>query len=136
MLYRHDILIRENHLDSYGHVNNATYMALFEEARWEAITANGYGYQKVHASGQGPVVLGVEIKFLKELKLRETITVTVEMLSYEGKIFKMRQQMLKEGGEVACEAVFTAGFFDLKARRLILPSPEWLKAIGMSPIPA
>jgi acyl-CoA thioester hydrolase len=35
------------------------------------------------------------------------------------------------GDEVCCTAEFTIGFFDLKARKLILPTPEWLKAIGM-----
>lgn len=132
MSMSYEVLIREHHLDSYGHVNNATYMALYEEARWEIITRGGYDYRKVHESGVGPVVLGAEIKFLKELKLRETIRITVEMISYEGKICKIRQQMIKPDNEVASEAVFTAGLFDLKNRRLILPTPEWLKAIGMN----
>lgn len=129
----YEVLIREHHLDSYGHVNNATYMSLFEEARWEVITRGGYDYRKVHDSGIGPVVLAAEIKFLKELKLREMIGITVETLSYEGKIFKIRQQMIKSDGELASEAVFTAGLFDLKNRKLILPTPEWLKALGRNP---
>ena len=131
MLYKYDIVIKEQHLDSYGHVNNAMYLSLYEEARWEAITAGGYGYEKVHETGFGPVILGLDLKFLKELKLREVITVTLEMISYEGKIFKMKQQMLNVSGDVASEIVLTAGFFDLKNRKLILPNEAWLKAIGM-----
>ncbi|MEQ1723043.1 MAG: acyl-CoA thioesterase [Pseudobdellovibrio sp.] len=131
MLYKYDILIKEQHLDSYGHVNNAMYLSLYEEARWEAITSGGYGYKKVHETGFGPVILGIDLKFLKELKLREIITITLEMISYEGKIFKMKQQMLKANGDVASEIVLTAGFFDLKNRKLILPNEAWLKAIGM-----
>ena len=38
------ILIREHHVDSYGHVNNATYLSLYEEARWEVITPEGFGF--------------------------------------------------------------------------------------------
>lgn len=129
MSFRYEVTIKEHHLDSYGHVNNANYMSLYEEARWEAITAGGYGYKRVQESGFGPVVLGAEIKFLKELKLRETIVITVEMLSSEGKVFKIKQQMIKENQEIASEAVFTAGFFDLKNRKLVLPTEEWLKAI-------
>ncbi|MBY0553867.1 acyl-CoA thioesterase [bacterium] len=131
MIYKYELLIKESHLDSYGHVNNATYLALYEEARWELITSRGYGYHVVHQTGLGPVILDVSVKFLKELKLRETITITLEMLSYEGKIFKMKQQMLKANGDVASEAVFTGAFFDLKNRKLIAPNDQWLSAIGM-----
>ena len=129
---QYEVIIKEHHLDSYGHVNNATYMELYEEARWEVITQNGYGYKKVHEIGLGPIVLGAEIKFLKELKLREKVIITMESSPFEGKIFKIKQEMRKENGDVASEAVFTVGFFDLKNRKLILPTPEWLKAIGQA----
>lgn len=130
-VYKYEVIIREHHLDSYRHVNNATYLALYEEARWELISGRGYTYEKVHETGQGPVILDVHLAFLKELKLREKVTITLQMLSYEGKFFKLKQQMLKEDGTVASEATFTGAFFDLKARKLILPNDEWLKAIGL-----
>lgn len=132
MLSEYKLLIREHHLDSYGHVNNATYLTLFEEARWEIITSRGYGYAKVHETGQGPVILEVNMKFLKELKLRESITITLELESYEGKIGQIKQRMIKDSGDVACEMKMTMGFFDLKARKLILPTPEWKIAVGLS----
>ena len=131
MVTNYDVLIREQHLDSYGHVNNATYLALFEEARWEIVTARGYGYEKVHQTMQGPVILEVNLKFLKELKLREKIVISLELVSYEGKISKVKQTMINPRGEIACELLAIVGFFDLKARKLILPTPEWLKALGI-----
>ncbi|MBY0452111.1 MAG: acyl-CoA thioesterase [Bdellovibrionaceae bacterium] len=131
MSYQYELVIKEHHLDSYGHVNNATYLALYEEARWELITQRGYTYQHVHKTGLGPVILEVNLKFQKELTLRETIKISFEMVSYEGKIFKLKQQMIKPDGSVASEAIFTGGFFDLKARKLILPNDEWKKAVGL-----
>ena len=130
MTAEYQILIREHHLDSYGHVNNATYLNLFEEARWEACTTRGYGYKKVHETGQGPVILEVQMKFLKELTLRETVTVTLELISQQGKISHLFQKMIKENGQVACELKLVAGFFDLKARRLLVPSEEWQAVLG------
>ena len=132
MIYEYPLTIKEHHLDSYGHVNNATYLAMFEEARWEAITGRGYGYEHVHETGLGPVVLEVNLKFLKELKLREKIIITLDVESYEGKIFKLRQKMIKKDGEIAADAVFTGAFFDLKNRKLIPPNADWLKAIGLN----
>lgn len=132
MKFEYEILIREHHLDSYGHVNNATYLALYEEARWEAITQRGYGYQNVHDTGLGPIILEINLKFFKELKLREKIIITLELISYEGKICKLRQQMIKENKDVASEALLTTSFFDLKNRKLILPNADWLKAVGIN----
>jgi len=132
VIFEYSLIIKEHHLDSYGHVNNATYLALFEEARWEAITGRGYGYKQVHETGLGPVVLEVGLKFLKELKLREKIIITLEVESYEGKIFRLRQKMIKQDGEIAADAVFTGAFFDLKNRKLIPQNAEWLKAIGFN----
>ncbi|MBX3039669.1 MAG: acyl-CoA thioesterase [Bdellovibrionaceae bacterium] len=127
----YSVLIREFHVDSLGHVNNATYLALLEEARWEVITGNGYGFSEVQKHKKGPVILEVNLKFMKEIRLRETITIKTEMADYTGKIGHIKQTILKQDGSVSAEALFTFGFFDLQTRRLIEPTPEWLKAIGM-----
>ncbi len=124
------ILIREMHLDTFGHMNNAMYLQLFEQARWDLITQNGYDLNKIHQAKQGPVILDVYLKFAKELKLREEITITTELLEYKGKTGKIKQQMLKANGSLAAEAVFTFGLFDLQTRKLIEPTEEWKKAIG------
>lgn len=127
----HEVLIREGHLDSFGHMNNATYLALMEEARWEAITRGGYGLREIHKAGQGPVILEVNLKFLKEIRLRERIRITVEMLDYDGKVGHLKQHMIKDDDTVAAEAVFVFGLFDLKSRKLIEPTPAWRTALGI-----
>ena len=127
----YEVIIRESHLDSFGHVNNAAYLTLFEEARWDFITRNGYGLKKVQELQQGPVVLELGIKFRKEITLREKIKITLELLDYKGKISHFKQEMIKEDGAVATELTLTFGLFDLKTRRLIEPTPEWKKAIGL-----
>lgn len=127
----YEVLIRESHLDSFGHVNNAAYLELFEEARWEFITRNGYGLEQVQEFQKGPVVLELSMKFKKEITLREKIKITLELVGSKGKICRFRQEMIKADGAVATELELTFGLFDLKARRLIDPTPEWKKAIGL-----
>ena len=124
-------LVREAHLDTFGHVNNATYFQLFEQARWDIITANGFGIAEIQKCKQGPILLDAQIKFLKELRLRETITIRTRAHPFEGKVSKIVQEMIRPDGSVACEASFTVGFFDLAARRLIPPSSDWLRALGL-----
>lgn len=130
-LSSYQVTIKEFHVDSYGHVNNATYLALYEEARWEVITPRGFGFKEIHTMKMGPVILEVNLKFKREIGLRENIKITTQLLDYKGKVGQMRQQMIKEDGTVASEALFTFGLFDMKERRLIEPTTEWKKALGM-----
>jgi YbgC/YbaW family acyl-CoA thioester hydrolase len=126
------IVIKEHHLDTFGHVNNATYLQLFEEARWEWITQNGYGLAKVRETGLGPTLLEVHLKFLKEVRLRQKITIQSRVLSYVKKISVLEQAMKNEAGEICCQASFTVGLFDTKERKLVLPTKEWLQAVGFT----
>ena len=121
--------IRERHLDSFGHVNNAQYLVLFEEARWEMITSRGYGMKEVHESKIGTVILACSVKFKRELSLREWITIETKLVSVEKKIGILHHLILKEDGKVAAEAEFQMGCFDLKDRKLIQPTERWLHAV-------
>ena len=129
------IRISEAHLDSFGHLNHARYFELFEQSRWDIITERGFGIDVIRRTQTGPVILEASAKFLRELAPRETVIIRSELLSYERKIGKMRQQMIKEDGEVACDATFVFGLFDIAKRRLIDPSPEWAYAVGLETPP-
>jgi len=126
----YEVLIREQHLDSYGHVNNAMYLTLLEEARWDFITAGGYGYEVIHRNKKGPVILDIHLSFKKELRLREKITIESQMIEYTSKVGTLRQRMLGSDGTECATALMKFGFFDLQARRLIVPTAEWLHALG------
>lgn len=132
MTFSYPIKIRERHLDTFGHVNNATYLEIFEEARWEIINSRGYGIDTIKTSGLGPVILEVNIKFLKEMRLHDQINVKSMPESYRGKIGVFKQWMENDKGEVCCEATFTIGLFDLSQRRLVVPTEEWMNAIGVN----
>ena len=122
-------MIQETHLDFFGHVNNAKYLELFEQARWDVITKNGYGFDHIMSSKKGPVILEAHLKYLKELKHRQTVRISVELIEYTGKVGRLKQQMFNEKNEVAAELVVVFGLFDLQTRRLIEATPEWKKAL-------
>jgi YbgC/YbaW family acyl-CoA thioester hydrolase len=129
------ILISETHLDFYGHLTNARYHELFEQARWDLVTSRGFGIDTIRRTNTGPVILEVNIKFLRELTPREPIVIRSGLLSYEGKVGKIRQQMLKQDGTVACDSVYTFGLFDLVRRKLMEPTPAWAYAVGLTDTP-
>jgi acyl-CoA thioester hydrolase len=131
-VHEYPLAIRESHLDTFGHVNNATYLVILEEARWELITRNGYGLAEVMRTRIGPTILEINLKFQRELRNRQRVTIRTWMDAYVGKIGQVVQQIVDADGNLCCEALFTIGLFDLGARKLIAPTPEWLKALGLS----
>jgi len=130
-VFEYQVLIRESHLDTFGHVNNAVYLQLFEEARWEIITARGYGLDQVMKSRIGPTILEVRLQFKREIRNRELITIRSWVENATGKIMTLKQVMAKPNGEEACVADFVVGLFDLNQRRLIEPTEEWKRAVGL-----
>ena len=128
-VFKYPTLIKEVYLDVYGHVNNAMYLTLFEEARWDLTYKNGWGLKRILDKGVGPVILEVHIKYLRELKLRDEIVIESQMMTYDRKIGRLSQKMMRNG-EVCCSAEFVMGLFDLKERKLIEPTEEWLEVIG------
>lgn len=128
-IFKYPILIKEIYLDFLGHMNNAMYLTLFEEARWEIINNNGYGIEKIQQTGLGPVILEIKINYLKELRLREEIMIETQMLNTEKKISKVVQRMMRND-EICCIMEASFGLFDLKQRKLVPPTTDWLRALG------
>lgn len=130
--FKFPLIVKEAHLDLFGHVNNATYLSLFEEARWEIITSHGFGIKKMLEDGIGPTILEINIKFHRELRLREQVIIQTQCIGYHGKIGKLEQKIFRDNVECT-HAILTIGLFDTHARKLIQPTAEWLQAIGVSP---
>jgi acyl-CoA thioester hydrolase len=129
-IFSYPVTIKEIYLDTFSHVNNATYLTLLEEARWDLITQNGYGLKKIQETGLGPTILEIKLSFLKELRLREEIVIETQLISYENKIGKISQKMVRDG-EVCCNAEITMGLFNVVERKLVLPTTAWLQAVGI-----
>jgi YbgC/YbaW family acyl-CoA thioester hydrolase len=123
--------INEGHLDLFGHVNNAAYLEIFEEARWDWITRNGYGVREIRENGLGPVLLEARLRFHREVTNREPVLIRSRTVEYRGKIGRVEQVMTREDGTTVCSAEFVIGLFDLNARKLVKPTPEWLRAVGV-----
>ncbi len=132
-VHQYELQIREGHLDTFGHVNNAAYLDILEEARWDLVAANGYGLEEVHRRGIGPVVLEVHLRFMREIRNRQRVVVRTWLHSYAGKIGRLAQQICDERGQLCTDALFSIGLFDLRTRKLIRPTPEWVAALGLRP---
>lgn len=123
--HEYELTIKESHLDFMGHVNNATYLTILEEARWELLLEYNYTLNDILKSGIGPVILECNIKFIKEIKLREKIIIESEISSLENKIGYIEQLIFNEKKELCSKAKFAFGFFDIKQRKLIEPEKKF-----------
>ncbi|MGZ3789555.1 MAG: acyl-CoA thioesterase [Bacteriovorax sp.] len=132
-IYEYEKIILEHHLDTFGHVNNAIYLSIYEEARWDFITKNGLGLKEILESKVGPVLLDLQLTFKSELNNRDKIKIITQARSEMRNKYVMvlDQKILKENGKVASTITLSVGMMDLNARKLISPSAEWLKALGI-----
>ena len=130
--FEYSLQIKEHHLDTFGHVNNATYLALYEEARWDFITKNGFGLKTIQELQQGPVILEANIRYKREIVNRETIRIVSFPSDDVSKIMRIQQKMVNEAGQVCSEAYFVIGYMDFKQRKLVSPTKAWLNALGIN----
>lgn len=132
-IYEYELQILERHLDTFGHVNNATYLELYEEARWDMMAQHNIGIKEILEKRIGPVLLDLHLTFNAELLNREKVKVITQ-----GRV-KMRnkyvmiidQKMLKPNGKVASTLEIQIGLMDLDKRKLIPPTQEWLTSLGV-----
>lgn len=130
-IHHTQLLILESHLDTFGHVNNAAYLTLFEQVRWEWITAQGVGLEYVKQHKIGPVILELNLEFKKEILCREIIKVESRFVEMKNSlVMEIEQKMFKSKGELAACLLLKVGVMDMQARKLIRPPEIWLNALG------
>lgn len=129
--FHYELLIREHHLDTFEHVNNATYLQILEEARWEILAQKGHGLKTIQEKGIGPVLLEIHIKYMAELKLREKIIISTQCISVDTKIAVLWQEIKNTEGKLCCTAKLTMGVFDLQTRKLIELPQDWKNVFGI-----
>lgn len=130
-VYHSELLVLESHLDSFGHVNNAAYLTLFEQVRWEWISSQGVGLEYVKKHQIGPVILELNLEFKKELLCREKIKVESRFVQMKNPlVMEIEQKMFKPSGDLATRLSLRVGVMDMRERKLIGPPDVWLKALG------
>jgi acyl-CoA thioester hydrolase len=136
-VHEYQLTIIEVHLDTFGHINNATYLQLFEEARWALITERGCGLEHIRNGRLGPVILEANVKFRREVHNREQVVIRTDLVDYDGKIGHLRQRLYRRGEpeELACEALFTIAVWDIDARKIVAPDARWSYAFRITDTP-
>ena len=70
---------------------------------------------------------------MREVKNRQRMIIRSSLDSYEGKIGRMTQSLIDDAARVCCEAQFVIAQWDTQARKIIAPTAEWRRALGIEP---
>ena len=97
-----NIVVRNYHLDGYGHVNHARYLEFLEEARWQFLERLGLPAQLGDIM---LVVVRLDIRYRRSAKAGETLNIACRIKSLSARHWVMGQSITLAGsGEQAVEA--------------------------------
>ena len=91
--YSFNYEIRWSDLDANGHVNYSAYIDAAGDLRYRFFIEHGFPPGRFAQLGLGPVYTALQARFLREVLMGETITITYSLsgLSPRGSIWKVHQ---------------------------------------------
>ena len=99
--------IRGYHCDAYGHVNNARYLELLEEARWVFLEP-ALKDKIFDTLNLLFVVVNINISYKRQLVPTQVVEIVITDVTYNNKSVVMRQTITdKNTKELASEALVT-----------------------------
>ena len=110
MEVRHPVRVSSAQVDELGHLNHSYAVQILEYARDEWYAAAGL-WQGRRWSGEEnlqTIVLNINVNYRQECFLDEPLTVVIAGLDGGNKSFRLSQEVLKEDGSVAIDAVVTS----------------------------
>lgn len=111
------VRVRGYHCDFYGHVNNARFLELFEEARWRW-AESVVDLPAWQAAGFGFVVAGIDIRYKRPAPEGMLLRVHSEITRLDARFGVFRQEIFDAGdGRLLVEADVTFAVVDVKTGR-------------------
>ncbi|MFA5498801.1 MAG: acyl-CoA thioesterase [Candidatus Cloacimonadia bacterium] len=116
--------------DIYGHLNNANYLHLLEEARSEALEQAGFSLKELNERGVHIYLKKIEIDYLLGVNFGEVITIKTSTMELSKIKFVWLQEIYNRAGKLTTKAIVT-GIFS-KDNRIYRLSEDELKAMQIS----
>jgi acyl-CoA thioester hydrolase len=123
-----EVAVRYGDLDTYGHVNNAVYATLLEEARVDYLTQVVGEHADITGTGNGLgiVLATLELEFQSSLGPSDSVTVAVRVPRLGESSFPIEYEV-REDGDVLASGETTVVVFD-RERRESRPIPDAWRA--------
>lgn len=115
--------VRTYECDSYGHVNNATYLNYLEVARYEFLKDIHFDYHGMIEAGYGVYIARVEIDYKKSARVDDRLLILSWPVK-KGAVSGIIAQEIRRGDAIIAEAKVTWAFVDSKGIPVKIP-PVW-----------
>lgn len=104
--------IRSFHTDSFGHVNNARYLELFEEARWQFGEQIGL-LELLREENVGFIIMEMKLRFRSPVVEGDTVRIDTRLVTLGTTLGEVEQVVVVQGqGKTAAKAVFHFALID------------------------
>lgn len=110
-IFELQLKVRDYEVDAEGIVNNAVYLNYLEHTRHEFCEMAGLSFKKMHEEGLDPVVVSVNIRYLRSFVMGDTV-VSKLAITRRGPVFVFRQDLyrLSDGAHMARATVESTSF--------------------------
>jgi acyl-CoA thioester hydrolase len=127
--------IRWSDLDANGHVNYAAYIDSAGNLRYRFFIEHGFPPERFAQLGIGPVYTALQARFLREVRMGETINITYSIsgLSPSGAAWKVHHDIFKSNKKKAVNLDLEGTLLDLSTRKPVIPIPELLQTFNLIP---
>src|SRR5688572_12543868 len=125
------LLVRWADMDFNAHMSNTAYLDMSADTRMLFFQENGFTMREFERLRIGPVVRRDEVEYFRELRLLETVTVSFSLagLSADASRMRLRNEFVREDGQLAARVTTTGGWLDLAERRLVSPPAALAEAL-------
>ena len=121
--YSYNVATRWKDMDSYGHVNNATYLTYFEDARVVMIN-------KWKLKPKSLIVASIKVDYLKQIKHPAKLEVWAKVSKVGGSSFDILSYIFEEGKDTPLAAsTIVVVCFDYKKQKPLRVFPQILKEV-------
>lgn len=118
-VFSHQIKVRGFHCDMFQHVNNARYLELLEETRWEWLNSMG-PFEYFERRQQSFVIVSITIHYKWPAVLNDLLHITVETKNIGNRSATVHQTITRVGDEkLIAEADVTFAMVDNKTGKSV-----------------
>lgn len=129
--YEEHFAVRWSDLDANRHVRNTIFSELATHTRFRLLESHGFSQERFESLRFGPVMFREEIRYRRELRFGEDVTVSVLFagLSLDGSQWRVHQEVTRADGKQAAVLTIDGAWIHLESRKLTRPPLELLELL-------
>jgi acyl-CoA thioester hydrolase len=123
--------VRWADLDPNRHLRHSAFNDYGTHIRFSYLEQQGFGMEEYHRLDFSPVILREEVRFLREVRQGDTITLDMRLVAASPKLtrFRLAHDVTRSDGVLAAVVEVDVGWMDLTKRKLIAPPDELAAAM-------